>query len=86
MRTDKAQASISFRIYTDSTLSALSWEKTVSLQEVTEWATAKDSLQIPESGYLVVLLKNENNKETLLDELDLKDYGTEKAVIILNLT
>ena len=79
---EKPQASISFRIYSDSTLSAVVWEKTVSLQEATQWQTAKDSLEIPENGYLVSVLKNENNKETLLDEFELRTYGTQKARII----
>ncbi len=52
------------------------------MQEATQWQTAKDSLEIPENGYLVSILKNENNKETLLDEFELRTYGTQKARII----
>jgi RHS repeat-associated protein len=82
LQKEKPQASISFRVYEDSTLSVVVWEKTVALQEAFDWKTAGDSVEIPKDGYLVALLKNENDKETLLDELELRVYGTEKATII----
>jgi RHS repeat-associated protein len=77
-------AVIEISFYKDSLLQEQIFSKQIPVSEnaAYDWEVLKDSLIFNESGFAVVSLRNSNSLPVLFDNLELKVYGTEKAVII----
>ncbi len=84
LRNPQPKGYIEIAVYKDSLLTELLQTKTTQISEKGEyfWENLQDSLTFDTDGFVVVSLRNESEKDVLFDELDLKVYGTEKAVII----
>jgi RHS repeat-associated protein len=71
-------------IFADCLQTELLSSKQIEISEKGEvfWENLQDSLVFENDGFAVVSLRNESEKEVLFDELNVRVYGTEKAVII----
>jgi RHS repeat-associated protein len=81
---EKPTSYVEIAVYKDSLLSEQLHSKQLSITENAEfsWENLQDSLVFENDGFAVVSLRNESEKEVLFDELNVRVYGTEKAVII----
>jgi RHS repeat-associated protein len=81
---EKPTSYVEIAVYKDSLLSEQLYSKRLSITENAEfsWENLQDSLVFDTDGFVVVSLRNESEKEVLFDELNVRVYGTEKAVII----
>ncbi len=78
------QAYLQITTYKDSLLREVLTEKRLEIGAAAQenWLQVADSLVFSEDGFAVVSLKNNSDLPVLFDNLELKVYGTEKAVII----
>jgi RHS repeat-associated protein len=84
LQPEKPKAYIEIAVYGDSLQAELLSSKKIAISEKGEyfWENLQDSLVFESDGFAVVSLRNESEKEVLFDELNVRVYGTEKAVII----
>jgi RHS repeat-associated protein len=77
-------AVIEISFYKDSLLQEQIFSKQLSVSEnaAYDWEVLKDSLTFESDGFAVVTLRNANSLPVLFDNLEIRTYGTEKAVII----
>ncbi len=84
LQPEKPKAYLEISIFADSLQTNLLTTKQLPISENSEyfWEKLQDSLTFDTDAFVVVSLRNESEKDVLFDELDLKVYGTEKAVIV----
>jgi RHS repeat-associated protein len=78
------QAYLQITTYKDSLLSEVLAEKRLEIGAAAQadWLQVADSVEFSENAFVVVSLKNTSDIPVLFDNLELRTYGTEKAVII----
>ncbi len=84
LQPEKPKAYLEISIFADSLQTNLLTTKQLAISEQAEifWEKLQDSLVIEQDGFAVVSLKNTSDLPVLFDNLELKVYGTEKAIII----